>query len=333
MLSEAGITSKVADYLSAAGWEVSREVKLRGRIADIVAIRSGEIAVVEVKGSLGDPRLGLEQTLHYKRSANIAYLALPKEREDRELLTACRNLGIGLLIVDGGVAEAVKPERGEALASVREAVLHQTPKTREVVLRSSLERLFRSRAQILILKLLFLNSSSAFHLNEIARKTGLTPSTVSKECRLLLSLGLVTRKAQGNLTLHSINRKNVIYDELKRIFLKYEFLDELLASKLRAESVKYALIYGSFAKGVEGEKSDVDLLVVGDIAEDELLKAVNEVERRTGREVNYNLWTEKEFGGKARDQIPLVREIGKTPVIMIIGEENEFKRVIEKRAG
>jgi len=55
----------------------------------------------------------------------------------------------------------------------------------------------------------------------------------------------------------------VIHDELKRIFMKYEFLDELLASKLRTERVKYALIYGSFAKGTEGEKSDVDLLVVG----------------------------------------------------------------------
>ena len=125
----------------------------------------------------------------------------------------------------------------------------------------------------------------------------------------------------------------MIYDELKRIFLKYEFLDELLASKLRAEQVKYALIYGSFAKGVEGEKSDIDLLVVGDIAEDKLLKAVNEVERRTGREVNYNLWTDGELGEKVRDQIPLIREIGKTPVMMVIGEENEFKRVIEKRTG
>ena len=333
MPPEAAIASKVAGYLAAAGWEISREVKLRGRIADIVAVKAGEIAVVEVKGSLGDPRLGLEQTLHYKHAANIAYLALPKEREDQDLLTACRNLGIGLLLVDGGVAEAVKPERGEALASVREAILHQKPKTHEVILRSSLEKLFRSRAQILILKLLFLNSSSEFHLNDIARRTGLSTSVVSKECRLLLSLGLVRKNIKGNLTLYSINRKGVIYDELKRIFLKYEFLDDLLASRLRAESVKYALIYGSFAKGVEGEKSDIDLLVVGDMAEDKLLKTVNDVERRTGREVNYNLWAEKELGDKVRDQIPLLREIAKTPVIMIMGEENEFKRVIEKRAG
>jgi predicted nucleotidyltransferase len=332
LTSEAVIASKVADYFASTGWTVSRELKLRGRIADIVANKDGEIAVVEVKGSLGDTKLGFERTLHYKRAANLAYLAVPKERGDQEVLAACRTLGIGLLLVDGSVMEAVKPERGEGMASVREAIIHVRPKTRGTVLRSSLERLFRSRAQILILKLLFLNPTSEFHLNDIARKTDLAPSVASKECRLLLSLGLVRKSTKGNLTLYEINRQSVIHDELKRIFLKYELLDELLASKLRLEQVRYALIYGSFAKGTEGEKSDVDLLVVGDIEEDKLLKAVNGVERETGRQVNYNLWTEQEFAEKVENQIPLIREIAKTPVIMIAGEESEFKRAVAKRA-
>jgi predicted nucleotidyltransferase len=328
---EAAIVSKVADYFAHTGWKVSTEVKLRGRKADIVAYKDGEIVVVEVKGSLGDTKLGLEQTLHYKRAANLAYLAVPKERGDREVLAACRILGIGLLLIDGGVTEVVKPERGDGLASVREAITHVRPKTRKIVLRSSLQRLFRSQAQILILKLLFLNPTSELHLNDIARRTDLAPSVASKECRLLLSLGLVSKSEKGNLTLYEINRRSVIHDELKRIFLKYELLDELLATKLLLEHVRYALIYGSFAKGTEGERSDVDLLVVGDIEEDKLLKAVNEVERETGREVNYNLWTEQEFAEKVGKQIPLIREIAKTPVIMIAGEQSEFKRAIAKR--
>jgi predicted nucleotidyltransferase len=327
-----GIASKVGGYFAGRGWHVTPEVKLRGRVADIVAVKDGEIAVVEVKGSLGDVKLGLEQTLHNKHAANLAYLAVSKERGDRQLVAACRNLGIGLILVDGSVVEAVKPVRGEALASVRSAVLHvgQKKKRREIVLKSSLGRLFRSRAQILILKLLFLNPASEFHLNDIARRTGLAPSAVAKECAVLLSLGLVRKRVRGNMTLYEINRGSVIHDELKRIFLKYELLDELLASRLESERVKYALIYGSFAKGTEGEKSDVDLLVVGDIEEEELSRAVNEIERKTGREVNYNLWNEKEFVEKVRNKIPLIREISRTPVMMILGEESEFKRAIAK---
>lgn len=328
MSTEVAIASKVGEYFEGRGWKVLREVKLRGRIADIVATKDGEIAVVEVKGSLGDARLGLEKTLHNKHAANLAYLAVPKERGDRETVTACRSLGIGLILVDGGVREVVRPVHGEALASVQKAILHVRPKGRQTVLKSSLERLFRSRAQILILKLLFLNPASEFHLNDIARRTGLAPSVAAKECALLLSLGLVRRTTRGNMTLYEINRESVIHDELKRIFLKYELLDELLASELQSERIRYALIYGSFAKGTEGERSDVDLLVVGDIEEEELSKAVNSIERKTGREVNYNLWTEKEFAEKVRNQIPLIREMSKTPVIMVVGEESEFKRAI-----
>ena len=65
--------------------------------------------------------------------------------------------------------------------------------------------------------------------------------------------------------------------------------------------------------------------------EDHLLKAMHEVERETGREVNYVLWNEREFEGKVRDQIPLLGEMSKTPVIMVVGEQSEFKRAIKKR--
>ena len=322
---------RVGEYFARRGWKVSREVKLRGRVADIVAVKDGEIAVVEVKSNAGDVNLGIEQALHHKRAANMAYLAVPNERADQGVVTTCRNLGLGLILVDGGAREVVKPVRGEALASVRRSVLHVKPKEGGMVLRSSLEQLFRSRAQILILKLLFLNPAGELHLNEIARRTDLAPSVVAKECAILLSLGVVKRSVSGNQTLYQVSKQGVMHDELKRIIIKYELLDGILANKLRGEQVRYALIYGSFAKGREGEKSDVDLLVVGDLDEDHLLKAMHEVEKETGREVNYLLWNEREFEGKVRDQIPLLGEISKTPVIMVVGEESEFKRAIKKR--
>ena len=323
---------KVGEHFARRGWKVSREVRLRGRVADIVAVKDGEIAVVEVKSNVGDVNLGIEQALHHKRAANVTYLAVPNERADQGVVSTCRNLGLGLILVDGGVREVVKPVRGEALASVRRSVLHLKPKERGMVLRSSLERLFRSRAQILILKLLFLNPAGELHLSEIARRTDLAPSVVAKECAILLSLGVVKRSVSGNQTLYQINKQGVMHDELKRIIMKYELLDVILANKLRGEQVRYALIYGSFAKGREGEKSDVDLLVVGDLDGDHLLKAMHEVEKETGREVNYLLWNERELEAKVRDQIPLLGEISKTPVIMVVGEESEFKRAIKKRA-
>lgn len=159
-----------------------------------------------------------------------------------------------------------------------------------------------------------------------------TPILVQKELNNLEQFGLLRKKRLGKMVLYRLNRKSSITDELKRIFLKTESLGpQLLAgvSKKDKEKIRFALIYGSFAKGVEETSSDIDLLVIGDIDEDSVLKATTKTERGLGRQVNLVLWTEREFSEKTRQKIPLMREIAKTPVIMIVGDSSEFKRLVK----
>ncbi|MDE1878902.1 MAG: nucleotidyltransferase domain-containing protein, partial [Thaumarchaeota archaeon] len=144
-------------------------------------------------------------------------------------------------------------------------------------------------------------------------------------------IGLVTRRTQGNLVFYKINNKSIIFNELKRIFLKFEMLDEIIAKDLSGEKIKYALIYGSFAKGTESQSSDIDLLVIGDVNENTLLKSISKTERTIGREINYLLWKEEELMDRVEKKIPLINEISKTSIMMIIGDEDEFKRLIKAR--
>lgn len=325
------ISQKVGKHLEKKGWKISHEVKLRGRIVDIIATKDNKITAIEIKGGSGDIQRGIEQALHQKNTTNFSYLAIPKDRSTRMILNSCQSLGIGLLLVNDGVEEVTKPMEGNVLPSVKNIVFKEKKKSQQSIsIKSSLENLFRSRAQILILKLLFLNSSSEFHANDIARKTGVAPSTIAKEMPLVQNIGLVTRRTQGNLVLYKINNQSIIFNELKRIFLKFEMLDEIIAKDLPKEKIKYALIYGSFAKGIESQSSDIDLLVVGDVNENTLLKSISRTERTIGREINYLLWNEKEFLERVTKNIPLIKEISKTPIMMIIGDEDEFKRFIEK---
>lgn len=98
MSTESMAVPRVEEYLKSRGWKVSREVKVRGRVADIVAVKGEDIAVVEVKGSAGDIHSGIEQALHQKRATNFSYLAIPKERCTADLINTCKNLGIGLIL-------------------------------------------------------------------------------------------------------------------------------------------------------------------------------------------------------------------------------------------
>ncbi len=179
------------------------------------------------------------------------------------------------------------------------------------------------------MRLFFLNPDAEFHINEIARRTDLSPSYVVSELGILQRIGLVIRREQGNLALYRANTKNIIHEDLKRIFMKYVLVDNIIAKDLPASEIKYALIYGSFAKGTERESSDIDLLVIGQISDDHLLNGIMKAQKEISREINYILWTEDEFRDKSKERIALLREISETPVIMIIGEESEFKRSIE----
>lgn len=334
MITEASLIPSVSQFIQAQGWNDIGNVKLRGHIPDIVATKGNQIVIVEAKAEAGSIESAIGNLLHMKRAAHLTYLALPRTRITEAVQRTLKQFGIGLIEVDsdGKVREVLKPAENAPLLSIMNRVFgKQRVEKRKIKLRksSSLEHLFRSRGLILILKLFFLNPGSEFYANKIAKMTGLSAPYVAKELVTIHRIGLVNRREEGGLILYSIAKKSLIFEELKRIFLKYELIDEIVSRDLPTEKIKYALIYGSFAKGTETAASDIDLLVVGDIEEDALLKAILKTQSKIAREINYLLWREEELTLKARAKVPLIRELAKTPVIMIVGEEDEFKRSIE----
>jgi predicted nucleotidyltransferase len=193
-----------------------------------------------------------------------------------------------------------------------------------------LERLFTSKSRVKILELLLLNPTREFHLREISRQIRVSAPYVRREVTNLMELGLVLKRSQGNLTLFKLNKNSPIAEELKRIFLKTESFGRFIRDSLgEVGNIRFALIYGSFARGDESERSDVGLLVVGDVDERRMLSIIEEVEERLGREVNYVAWSEGEFEKKAREGVPLLKEIVNTPVIMIVGDLDEFGKAVK----
>ncbi|TVL98824.1 MAG: hypothetical protein CV087_20340 [Candidatus Brocadia sp. WS118] len=196
-----------------------------------------------------------------------------------------------------------------------------------------LERLFTSSTRVKILTEILLNSDKEYHIRELSRIIGISPIYVQKELKNLQDLGLLVSRKKGNMVLYTLDKNSTIADDLKRMFLKTEGVGTELLKNLDKKKIQYALIYGSFAKGTETTKSDIDLLVIGDVDEDLVLRSVSKAEKNIARQINYIFWTSKEFSQKARQRIPLLADILKTDVIMIIGEQREFKRFIKKESG
>lgn len=79
-----------------------------------------------------------------------------------------------------------------------------------------------------------------------------------------------------------------------------------------------ALIYGLNAQGIESCSSDIDLFIVANIEEETVAGALLTEESRIGPEVDYIVWSEKGLLEKLVQQVSLLRETSRTPVIMII---------------
>src|SRR3989338_3629286 len=189
-----------------------------------------------------------------------------------------------------------------------------------------LEQLITSKTRIRILTLLMFNRDKEYHLREIARLIDISPKYVGKELEKLLKINLVNKYEKGNLNIYSINKKSIILNELRQMFIKTDYLGEIIKKELE-DKVKYAFIYGSFAKGEETEASDIDLFVVGDIKEDELIKIIQRIEKIVTREVNYVLWNEKTFKQRAKGH-NLLKTIKTSKIIMLIGDEDELRKTI-----
>jgi predicted transcriptional regulator with HTH domain len=87
-----------------------------------------------------------------------------------------------------------------------------------------LDKLFTSTTRVKILRMLMFNPGRQYYLRELARKIKTTPTYVKKEIENLQELGLVQKRKKGNLTLFRINEDSLIFNELKELFIKSDYV-------------------------------------------------------------------------------------------------------------
>jgi len=101
----------------------------------------------------------------------------------------------------------------------------------------------------------------------------------------------VTREARGREIHYRANRACPIFAELQGLVLKTVGLADVLRGPLMPlhDGISLAVVYGSHAAGTAISASNVDLVVVGDLDEMALHKAIGQAEARLHRTVNYIL--------------------------------------------
>lgn len=184
-----------------------------------------------------------------------------------------------------------------------------------------------------VLGLLFGHPDETFHLRQIARHVNLGMGTVQRELEALAGAGIVLKSRAGNMVHYRVNRELPVYGELRSIVEKTAGAADVVRAALAGLSGRIALafVYGSVASGAANANSDLDLMIIGDVALAEAVVAIQPAQKALGREVNPSVFTADEFRSKARSGNHFVRDVVSSPKIFVIGGQRELERLGRKR--
>lgn len=189
-----------------------------------------------------------------------------------------------------------------------------------------ISNLFKSKVRKALFKLYFTNPESEFYLRGLERLLSIPVSMIRKELVRLEKEGIFISQKKGNLAYYKVNKAYPLFSELKSIVFKTIGIQGVLSEALRKiKGIDAAFIYGSYAKGDERADSDIDLCVIGTIDEDILVRMVSGLENSLKREINYTVYTKKEFTAKRRKKDSFIADLLANPKIMLIGEENGLR--------
>lgn len=166
-----------------------------------------------------------------------------------------------------------------------------------------------------------------YHVREIARLTDTAAGSLHRELAKLAKAQVLVREVSGNQVYYRANINFPIFEELASILRKTSGLVDVLVNALAplVGKIATAFVFGSIARGMENIGSDVDILVIGEIKFDEIVKALYPAQAIIRREINPKVYRKTEWKKLVNSKNPFIQEILNNPMLFIIGTPNDIK--------
>ncbi|MGV1100384.1 winged helix-turn-helix domain-containing protein [Thiovibrio sp. JS02] len=162
-------------------------------------------------------------------------------------------------------------------------------------MKSLFSGLITSKTRIQILMRLFLNPTQQAHLRGLADELTLAPSQVREELRQLSDAGLLTSSKNGRQVNYRANEEHPLFPELQSMVKKALGMDHILESIVaRLGEVRIAMLLDDYAIG--RDTGLVDLLLVGNINQENLADLTRKAERYVERKIRTLVLSEAEYG-------------------------------------
>ena len=193
---------------------------------------------------------------------------------------------------------------------------------------STLSALFGPTRQA-VLATTYLRPEKPWYLSELAAHLETRPSSLQRDVESLVRAGILEKRVDGRRSYIQANRESPVFEEIRSLMEKTSGIVPRLQKAIDrfAGKIEWAFLYGSFARGQEGARSDVDLMLIGNVSMMEMVSALQRVEKSVGREINPTIYTREEFlknVGQKNHFLLTVMSAGK---IMLKGRADELEEI------
>lgn len=164
-----------------------------------------------------------------------------------------------------------------------------------------IDQLFGSKTRVKLLGLFYSNPNRSFYVREITRKIDEQINSVRRELANLLNAGIIVSETTNNKLYYEVNQEFEFFQPLSEIFGERSSVSKAQKTKTSTAqgddlkqlgNVEVALLTGQFTRD---ESSGIDLLIVGNVNENQVTKYVSELEKKEGKEIRYVLLTPAEY--------------------------------------
>jgi hypothetical protein len=187
-----------------------------------------------------------------------------------------------------------------------------------------IDALFGSKTRVKLLHLFLNNPGKSFYVREITRLIDEQINSVRRELSNMMTIGIVTSDSSDHKLYYEVNQRYDHYVPLRAIFADQHVEAVAVAETGSSDwqsiitdlpGVRLAVAAGVL---VRGSASSIDLLLVGDTAPAKLKKAVKDIEKQEGRELNYSVLSYDEFYYRLSVRDKFITEIlnGKYAVVV-----------------
>lgn len=185
----------------------------------------------------------------------------------------------------------------------------------------------RSATEARLLALLTSAPGQELHTRELMRRIGGTPRPVQLALEKLSRQGLVESRRVGPLRLWRMDPAHPLYRSLRELYARTVGVAARIAAAVaKQKEVDIAFVFGSYARGTDDVRSDIDVFVLGDADWGPLEDVARDLSRELGREVNFVSWKRADTSRALEQASPFLDTLRRSDKIWIKGDDDEFER-------